>query len=206
MFMYLNHDRFSLPRCLAAIPSALIVTFLLVLLMQCLVYTKFDPPAEEPEIPIPQIVYERTPPQPIKEPIEKPVDVSEPPQQQAPSLPNEFTVEPLTMPTPHAPHTGKFKLIEATGSLPVASVLPTAKYPTRAITRGIEGWVDVRYDIDTTGATFNIKILDASPSGYFERAATNAVRRWKYQPFIDSKGEPVVYEGMIKRMVFELDN
>ncbi len=61
---------------------------------------------------------------------------------------------------------------------PLVRVPP--QYPRRASERGVEGSCDMRFDIEADGSTSNVRADCTSP--LFERAAINAVQRWKYQP------------------------
>ncbi|MFT5084452.1 MAG: protein TonB [Lentisphaeria bacterium] len=85
--------------------------------------------------------------------------------------------------------------------MPVPVYLTAAKYPRDALRKGLEGYVDVRFDITKMGATDNISVLAADPQGYFERSAIDAVTSWRYQPqMVD--GDPARFEGMSKRIKF----
>lgn len=73
--------------------------------------------------------------------------------------------------------------------LPIMRVSPV--YPSRASRRGIEGWVEVAFTINTNGATEDLKVVGEDPPGVFGRAAMKAVRKWKYKPqVIDGKVQP----------------
>ena len=89
-------------------------------------------------------------------------------------------------------------------SEPVPSVRVPPQYPTSAARRGVEGYVDLQFDVSTTGATDNIIVLAANPQGVFEKAAVKAVARWKYTP-IQQAGTPIVYHGLRHRLTFALD-
>ena len=70
--------------------------------------------------------------------------------------------------------------------LPIMRVTPL--YPSRASRRGIEGWVEVAFTINTNGATEDVRVVAEDPPGVFGRAAMKAVRKWKYKPqMIDGK-------------------
>ena len=56
------------------------------------------------------------------------------------------------------------------------------EYPVDAQTRRIGGVVSVTFTVDTRGETRDIQIVKATPPGVFERAATAAVKRWRYEP------------------------
>ena len=73
--------------------------------------------------------------------------------------------------------------------LPIMRVTPV--YPSRASRRGIEGWAEVAFTINTNGATEDVRIVAEEPSSVFGRAAIKAVRKWKYKPqIIDGKVQP----------------
>lgn len=73
--------------------------------------------------------------------------------------------------------------------LPIMRVTPV--YPSRASRRGIEGWAEVAFTINTNGATENIRVVGEDPPGVFGRATMKAVRKWKYKPqVIDGKVQP----------------
>jgi protein TonB len=78
-------------------------------------------------------------------------------------------------------------------ALPLVRVNPD--YPPRALANGIEGWVQVQFTITTAGTVKDPKVVEADPDGYFEKAALNAVSRYKYKPKIVD-GEPVERPGI----------
>jgi protein TonB len=55
-------------------------------------------------------------------------------------------------------------------------------YPSDALRRNIEGWVDVSYVVTAEGKVTAIKVVDASPKGVFDAAATRALTRTRYKP------------------------
>ena len=78
------------------------------------------------------------------------------------------------------------------------------EYPSRALTRGIQGYVDLAFDITAAGTTSNIRVLQAQPEGIFERAAIRALEKWKYRvPIVDDRPQGQV--DMMTRMSFELE-
>lgn len=78
-----------------------------------------------------------------------------------------------------------------------------ANYPRRAISRGVEGEVLVQFTISKTGDVDEIVIVSADPEGWFERAVTDAVSKYKFQPRIKN-GQPVDAKGVQRKIVFKL--
>lgn len=58
-------------------------------------------------------------------------------------------------------------------------------YPQRALSRGLEGWVQVQFTISETGAVIDPIVVDSSPKGIFDDAAIKAISRWRYNPKIE---------------------
>jgi len=64
------------------------------------------------------------------------------------------------------------------------------RYPTAAMRSNQEGWVELSFTITTGGDVSDVKVVDAQPRHVFDRAAMDAVSRWKYQPATQD-GTPV---------------
>ncbi|MEN8721454.1 MAG: energy transducer TonB [Alphaproteobacteria bacterium] len=86
--------------------------------------------------------------------------------------------------------------------MPMVRVAP--QYPRRALSRGIEGWVEVEFTISKVGTVENAVVNDADPPSIFNRAALKAVSKWKYKPKIDD-GVAVERHGVRVVLTFELD-
>ncbi|WP_237133895.1 energy transducer TonB [Pseudohongiella sp. O18] len=58
------------------------------------------------------------------------------------------------------------------------------RYPARAVARGIEGWVQVKFTImaDGTVDPLSIEIADADPWGMFNSTAIRAIEQFRYEP------------------------
>lgn len=87
--------------------------------------------------------------------------------------------------------------------LPIVRVEPI--YPTRAATRGIEGYVIVEFTVTTNGSVKDPVIIEADPPNIFNRAAQNAVLKWKFKPRVID-GTPVEVPGVQTQLTFKLDN
>jgi len=81
--------------------------------------------------------------------------------------------------------------------------MASAAYPRNALSRGIEGYVDLRFDINAIGQTENIVVLASVPQGVFEKSAIKAAKKWRFQPSMND-GNPEPFFGMTKRVVFEI--
>ncbi len=86
--------------------------------------------------------------------------------------------------------------------LPIVRVAPV--YPARALSRGIEGYVDMSFTVTTTG-TVKDPIVVFSTSSLFERAATRAVLKFKYKPRVVD-GVPVEVAGVKTRISFQIED
>ncbi len=67
----------------------------------------------------------------------------------------------------------------STNVIPLVRIPP--RYPMRAANRRIEGWVKVEFTINTDGTVKNPKVVDSHPSDIFNRAALQAIKRWKFK-------------------------
>ena len=86
--------------------------------------------------------------------------------------------------------------------LPIVRVAPI--YPARALSRGIEGYVDMSFTVTITG-TVRDPIVMYSSSSLFERAATRAVLKFKYKPRVVD-GVPVDVSGVKTRISFQIED
>ncbi len=74
--------------------------------------------------------------------------------------------------------------------LPLVNVTPT--YPTRAASRGIEGWCQVSFTVTDTGGVRDVVVVDADPPEIFDTASVRAAEKFKFQPkVVDGKGVEV---------------
>jgi TonB family protein len=55
-------------------------------------------------------------------------------------------------------------------------------YPTDALRKNVEGWVDLSYVVTADGKVTTVKVIGSSPQGVFEAAATKALLRVRYAP------------------------
>lgn len=86
--------------------------------------------------------------------------------------------------------------------LPIVKV--AAIYPRRAQTRGIEGFVVVEFTVTKTGAVTSPVVVHAEPKGVFDRAALDAVVKFKYKPRVVD-GVAMAVAGVQNKISFEID-
>jgi protein TonB len=66
------------------------------------------------------------------------------------------------------------------------------------------GFVIVRFEIGTNGRVSNIAVVESTPPGIFDEAATSAVRKWIYEPRKEN-GVAVASQSKAK-LVFDAAN
>jgi protein TonB len=87
-------------------------------------------------------------------------------------------------------------------TIPLVRVPPD--YPQRAISRGLEGWVQVQFTITGTGSVKDAVVVKSS-SKIFEEAALKSIARWRYNPKIEG-GVAVDRVGVQTIIRFTLEN
>lgn len=148
---------------------------------------------------------------------EKPTKVKETPLPQPPKkkqMPPQVKAEPIQENALKGFIAGEFNVevpkqlanIEFGGNrnndaTPIFRVEP--KYPVKAATEGIEGWVSLSFSIDELGRVIDIQVMDSNPKRYFERAARKALKKWKYQPKLVA-GKPVIQNGQSVLLEFAM--
>ena len=71
---------------------------------------------------------------------------------------------------------------------PVSRTNP--EYPRHALRRGTEGSVLLEFSVDARGNVVAPRVLESKPRGVFDRAALNALSKWKYEAS-GSRSSPV---------------
>ena len=84
-------------------------------------------------------------------------------------------------------------------------VRSTPDYPPRALSRGLEGWVQVQFTITAIGSVKDAVVVNAEPKDVFNDAALKAIARWRYNPKVEN-GIAVERVGVQTRIVFDLDD
>jgi len=113
--------------------------------------------------------------------IEQPADVGNEPR----------LVEAAPPVTPAAPPPAEAPTVsEPSQPRPMAGNAPP-RYPSRALRRGDSGTVLVRAAIGPDGVPTSVEVADGSGSRLLDRAAVDAVRRWRFHPAV-LNGQPTV--------------
>lgn len=87
------------------------------------------------------------------------------------------------------------------GALPLVRVEP--QYPPQAAKRGLEGWVQLQFTVTTGGGVDDVTVVKSS-NAVFERAAVEAVRKWKYEPQMRA-GTAVATTGLNVVLRFKME-
>jgi len=191
----------------SAVLLAALVTFLLFYFMQYLIETESDRPQVLNVIRIvdhtipefePELITNEERPEPIPE--ENMPIISEPSRSaELPSGPVvNITQETLVLDdSPQG-------IIPMANNIMIPLIRTTANYPSRALARGIEGFVELSFTVNRFGSVVDPVVINAVPEGMFERAALQSIGRWKYSPAM-SNGEPVETYDVRQRIVFQID-
>jgi len=70
-------------------------------------------------------------------------------------------------------------------------------YPESAMKRGIEGWIELTFTVQTNGSVNDVEVRNASPAGVFDDAAIRAVRGWRFEPAMHN-GEKIAQRAMVR--------
>lgn len=77
------------------------------------------------------------------------------------------------------------------------------KFPTKAARDGIEGWVQLKFDINELGNVENVTVINAQPKRIFDREAKKALRKWRYNPKVVD-GKAIKQIGLTVQLDFNL--
>lgn len=195
-------------RLLIGAALAFVVTAALFVLMPTLIETADKSLDEKPRQKLADIhMPDREIDTNINKKPEKPPEPEEPPPDMEPQEMEDINpdIEPVNV----TPTQGLDVSASGTGLspsdgeyLPIVKVAPI--YPRRAQSRGVEGYCTVEYTVTKTGTTRDIRPVDCSPPGYFERASVKAAAKFKYKPRVED-GEPIEVPGIQNRFTYELD-
>ncbi|MET0581022.1 MAG: energy transducer TonB [Pseudoxanthomonas sp.] len=110
----------------------------------------------------PQLV--ETEPPPLPAPIDETMLPAVPDPSGGPALPATVALAPGDQP------------------VPLSGQTPSPRYPSEALRRGESGTVLVRVEVDANGAPAGVALVQRSGSRDLDRAAMEAVRKWRFMP------------------------
>lgn len=200
-------------RVLVSVLLGAAVTFALFVLMAYLISggeTRHEPPEAPTTIEIVQTEADqdiasrdRTPPPPPEPPEQPPESPPQEPQQSDDSVGFNLNVGDVDIDGANTGLSGPSTGMTRDGDAqPLVRVEPS--YPPAAARDGINGWVRLRFTINETGGVEDIEIIDAEPRRVFDRAARQALRRWRYAPKVVD-GTPQRQEGMTVQLDFNIE-
>lgn len=102
-------------------------------------------------------------------------------------------------PPPPAPRA----IAMAPGNTPIPIESPAPRYPVQALRRGESGTVVLRAHVGADGVPYAVDLVQGSGSRTLDRAASEAVRRWRFRP-AQRDGQPVPAQVQIP-IVFNAD-
>lgn len=100
-------------------------------------------------------------------------------------------------------------IIRGGGSVPIDNQLVISigfppEYPTRQLTKGVEGFAVVGFSVNAAGSVFDAYILESEPKGVFDRASLKAINKFKYKAR-KVNGRPVSTDGQRYMFTFKID-
>ena len=137
--------------------------------------------------------------------MERPQEEEPPPE----TMPPEFDMTPpadldASSARPNWSFKGKKAGVFADGSyVPIFQVPPV--YPRRALERGIEGCVMLKFTVTKVGSTKEPEVEWSVPPGIFDRAAMRSALKYKYKPQIRD-GEATEVPNVRTIIVFKIDD
>ncbi|MEO0574295.1 MAG: TonB family protein [Pseudomonadota bacterium] len=194
------------------ISSAATITCILLLSMTALIDQGIAAPAKTYRVVLDAPGMPPTPPEP-----EQPTKPTQPPPPMAPPVSTRDTtgVTEWPRPTVIAPPGSRGPDLPdnaLSGTLdvqrfddgPAIEVMPVQPiYPGKMLARGLEGSVVVTFSVNPAGRVMNATVVSSTHRG-FEKAALNAIERFRYQPrMID--GAAVATHNLQKQFTFHVE-
>lgn len=92
-------------------------------------------------------------------------------------------------------HAQATNIVSAASLKRTRMVSPT--YPSEALKRGIEGWVELVFTVNPNGTVSDVEVRNSSPAEVFDDAAVRAVRQWRFEPVMRN-GTAVPQRAMVR--------
>jgi len=196
----------SVARVFTSIVPAGFVTAGLLLTMHILILQNLEEPKDGEEFKIPNISmpdqeisteYDTRKPDKPEEPDEPPPELPEPEFENL-DADTSLAVSPNIASKLNIGGIGGFS---SDGDyLPIVKAAP--KYPSRAASRGIEGYCTVEYTVTRVGETRDIVVVDC-PQKIFASASVKAAAKFKYKPKVID-GEAIEVPGVRNRFTYQM--
>ncbi len=146
----------------------------------------------------------RVPPPPPPPPKQPPKPAQpEPEQQIADNGGFNFNMPSVDVGSTTGGLSGPGALIRDGDATPIVRIEP--KFPTKAARDGIEGWVQLSFEINEIGGVENVNVINSQPRRVFDREAKKALRKWKYKPKM-VEGKAQRQTGLTVQLDFKLGN
>lgn len=113
-------------------------------------------------------------------------------------------IEVPTRPTAPPPAATPAAPTSADRAIPQPISSPPPRYPQQALRMGVGGTVRVRVTVAADGSVDRLELAEGSDNRYLDRAALEAVRRWRFQPATRG-GQPTAAEVVVP-ITFNLGN
>ncbi len=152
-----------------------------------------------------EVIQEEEKPEKPDEPEQPPPDLAPPPVDT--SVPDTGGISMAPVQVSANVNLGGIGLGASDGEyLPIVKVAPI--YPSRALSRGIEGYVIVEFTVNKAGTVTDPFVVEAftdkgNPTTIFNNAAVKAALKFKYKPKIID-GEPVDVAGVQNKITFKI--
>lgn len=206
------HPTFVVPsfRVLGFISLAATITFLLFVMMHKLIAQDAKGFVEPPELvfvdPVLTVEEQQTNEKPKMKPIEPPKKMPEQIRPKIDMAPDDIHPSiAYNVPSPNTSYAKTeqvFSLVDGE-SRPIFRMAP--KYPTKAAQDGLEGWVELEFTIDASGAVKDIRVTNSEPKRVFDREARKALQKWKYKPLV-AEGQPIEQPNRMVVLEFKLES
>ncbi|KZN62234.1 hypothetical protein N473_19850 [Pseudoalteromonas luteoviolacea CPMOR-1] len=77
------------------------------------------------------------------------------------------------------------------------------KHPEKAVELGINGYVQLTFDLNRQGEPTNITVLKSQPQGVFEKEATLALEKWRYRVNLTDTGNVIGGKQLFLQLNFQ---
>ncbi|WP_242441714.1 energy transducer TonB [Pseudoalteromonas piscicida] len=191
-----------------SLAGAIVVTFATFGFMQSLVSQELTRPiidkavldltiqTDRPDSPVEKRKPIPPPPKPMKQPARPVENVVE--TQNTLSI----STEPPSIALDKVTNTMTLQLNTDGQATPLVRTNPS--YPPAAARDGVEGWVEMEFAISPQGEVFDVKVTNAQPKRIFNKAATRALKKWKYRPLVvDGKPQPQYAQRVVLEFTLE---